>query len=178
MSLLQILLGLVLGALGAVLIIAVIMARYGFSTADTRLAVSILVLIFSLLGVGAASIFGTQVVQLLTTGISTRGTIVDIVPCGSKGRVSPKVQFTDTKGGLHTQSITGFCSPPQDYRVGDPLSIIYVPADPTIVTEQGSTSSSAMLVLGALTGLIILVGWFLFASIKLMARPKGQHEPT
>jgi len=88
------------------------------------------------------------------------------------------VQFTDAKGIRHTQSITGFCSSPQDHRVGEPLSIIYVPADPTIVAEQGSTSSSAMFVLGALTALIILVAWFLFASIKLMARPKGQHEPA
>src|SRR5215467_2379493 len=178
MSLLQILLSLVLGLLGAVLIIAGTMVRYRFATANTRLAVSIVALIFSLLGVGAACIFGTQVVQLLTTGVSTRGTIVDIVPCGSKGRVSPSVQFTDAKGIRHTQSITGFCSSPQDHRVGEPLSIIYVPADPTIVAEEGSTSSSAMFVLGALTALIILVAWFLFASIKLMARPKGQHEPA
>ena len=172
MSLLQILLSLVLGVLGAILIIGVIIARYRFASADTRLAVSILVLIFSLLGVGVASIFGTQIVQLLTTGVSTRGTVVDIVSCGSKGNVSPKVQFTDAKGILHTQSITGFCSPSRDYRVGEPLSIIYVPGDPTIVAEQGSASNSAMEVLGALTGLIIMVGWFLFASIKLMARPQ------
>ena len=172
MSLLQILLSLVLGVLGAVLVIGGTMVRYRFALADIRLAVSILVLIFSLLGVGVACIFGTQVVQLLTTGVSTRGTIVDVVSCGSKGGVSPRVQFTDAKGVLHTQSITGFCSSPQDYRVGEPLSIIYVPGDPTIVAEQGSASSSAMLVLGALTGLIIMVGWFLFASIKLMARPQ------
>ena len=172
MSLLQILLSLVLGVLGAVLIIGGTMVRYRFASADTRLAVSILVLIFSLLGVGAACIFGTQVVQLLTTGVSTQGTIVDVVSCGSKGRVSPRVQFTDAKGVLHTQSITGFCSSPRDYRVGEPLSIIYVPVDPTIVAEQGSASGSAMVVLGALTGLMIVVGWFLFASVKLMARPQ------
>ena len=172
MSLLQILLSLVLGVLGALLIIAATMFRFRLASADTRLAVSMVVLIFSLLGVGAACIFGTQVVQLLTTGVSTQGTIVDAMPCGSKGRVSPKVQFTDAKGGLHTQSLTGFCTAPGDSRVGDRLPIIYVADDPTIVAEQGSVGSSATFVLAAMTGLITVVGWFLFASIKLMAQPQ------
>jgi len=98
MSLLQILLSLVLGVLGAVLIIGGTIVRYRFALADTRLAVSILVLIFSLLGVGAACIFGTQVVQLLTTGVSTQGTIVDVVSCGSKGNVSQGCNLLTPKG--------------------------------------------------------------------------------
>ncbi len=76
--------------------------------------------------------------------------------------------------GNETEGISAELLQQADIVVQIPMSsIIYVPGDPTIVAEQGSASSSAMLVLGALTGLIIVVGWFLFASIKLMARPQS-----
>ncbi|MFL5698275.1 MAG: DUF3592 domain-containing protein [Ktedonobacteraceae bacterium] len=150
--------------------------RFRFASADTHQAISIIVLVFSLLGIGAFCIVGTQVLQLLTTGIWTQGTIVGVERCGSKGQVSPRVQFADAKGRVQTSSLTGLCSSPEAYRVGQSLPITYVPDDPTLVMEQGSVSGNAMFALGALTCLLLVASWFLFASIKLMVPAQRQQR--
>lgn len=82
-----------------------------------------------LIMVGVGAYFALKSGNLAANGEAAHGTVVDMKR-GSKGSLSPIVEFTTASGQrIRMTAITSSKNP--DYRIGEQITVLYLPSDPS-----------------------------------------------
>ena len=124
---------------------------------------------------------------LMNSGIVTRGIVVSIHSdgCGSENsdHFSYDVQFIDNKGQTRVENVSQCNNTIGDLSVGEAISLLYAPDDPTVIAAQDGFTSQFQLdqigVVGAvvaLTGMILAILLIQLVGYLMVLRERGLSQ--
>ena len=140
-------------------------------------------LVFALFGLGVALIGWISAANTSSNGITTQGTVLSeqSISCGKSGiKNSFSVQFTDQTGQTQTSTISQCDYADFNASIGDSVTIIYPPNDPTTIATpdevHNNVNTNRFFTIISIPVVLILLTLWIRKRIRTLKQPEGLNQ--